>query len=471
VTFGVALLTGLLFGLAPATSLSRHDLVEAFKEDGTRTTSSRRSAWMRRALVVAEVALCMLLLVGAALLVQTFVKMRSIDPGFDPDGIVTGRMSLGGERYASPAAVNGFFEQGLERIRRIPGVESAAVVSGVPIERGLNLNVTVLDGPEGGGERGDRLALRHGRLLRDDGDPRRHGPDLRRPRRARRAAGGRREPGVRPAVLRRREPARSSHPPLRTGRPDADRRRGARRPRAGLVGPLPPLIYVPAAQATETTLAITHGYFPTAWVVRTTRPGAPLIESMREEIRRIDPQQPFTTFRTMNEVKAMQFQREQFQMTLFAILGGIGLLLAAAGIYGLVSYSVVQRTREYGIRLALGASAGHILRSVIRQGAVLALAGVVIGVLIASFATRRSRASSTASARSIRAPSSSSAWLLIAVAVVASLVPGVSRRAAEPGQRAARIGAAQAFRPALENRRADSPEGLRYMSTQACSRR
>ena len=145
----VSIVTGLLFGLAPALSLSRHDLVEAFKDDGTRSTGSRRSGWLRKVLVVAEVALCMLLLLGAGLLIQTFVRMRAIDPGFDPRRppdrahVAPGRALR--ERRAD---LNRFFDQALERIRRIPGVQSASVVNGVPIERGLNMNVDVLDGPE-----------------------------------------------------------------------------------------------------------------------------------------------------------------------------------------------------------------------------------------------------------------------------------------------------------------------------------
>ena len=145
VTLSIAVGTGLLFGLAPAIALSRPDLVGAFKDDGTRSVGSARSAWLRQSLVVGEVALCMLLLVGAALLVQTFVRMRAVDPGFDPARVVTARMSLQGESYAKPEAYTRFFEQGLERLRRIPGVHAAAVVNGVPIERGLNLNVDILD--------------------------------------------------------------------------------------------------------------------------------------------------------------------------------------------------------------------------------------------------------------------------------------------------------------------------------------
>lgn len=169
VSLGVSLLTGLIFGLAPALSLSRPDLVGAFKDDGTRTTFTRRSNWIRRGLVVGEVALCMLLLVGAGLLIQTFMKLRAVDLGFDAGNVLTARMSLLGDRYATAAAVNRYAERGLARIREIPGVQSAAIVSGIPIDYGLNL----LRSPRYAryGVPLDGLALRECRVFRHHGDP------------------------------------------------------------------------------------------------------------------------------------------------------------------------------------------------------------------------------------------------------------------------------------------------------------
>jgi putative ABC transport system permease protein len=425
VTFSIALATGLLFGLAPALSSSSHDLVEAFKEDGGRTTSGRRSAWMRQALVVGEVALCMILLVGAGLLVQTFVAMRAVDPGFNPDGLVTGRMSLRGERYASPATLNSFIDQGLERIRRIPGVQAVAVASGVPIERGLNLNVDVLDGPK---EVVDALTdWRYATA----GYFETMGIPILRGRSFEDADG----PGAPRVVVVNEEFARQffgdadpiGHHVRVFDEDGAMQIVGIARDvrEAGLVGPPVALMYVPVAQTHATVLNVTHSYFPTVWVVRTGGSVAELTATMREEIRRIDPQQPFTLFRTMNEVKAMQYQREQFQMALFAILGGIGLLLAAAGIYGLVSYSVGQRTREYGIRIVLGATSGRILRSVLLQGMVLASAGVAIGVSVAWFAAGTLESFlygvTTADARTFLIVGA----ILLAVAVSASLVPAL----------------------------------------------
>jgi putative ABC transport system permease protein len=425
VSLALALVTGLLFGLAPVVGVSRQHLVEAFKDDGTRLTVGRRSAWLRHGLVVGQIALCVLLLVGAGLLVRTFVQMRAIDPGFDPDGVLTGRMSLRGERYANPAVLNSFLDQGLERIRHIPGVQSAAVVNGVPIERGLNLNVTVLDGPKTvEGELTDWRYATAG-YFETMGIPIVRG----------RPFDDRDRAGAPPVAVVSQEFARQFFGDVN---PIGHRIRVFEQDGAmeivgiaqdvreqGLVGPPLALMYVPVAQAHEIALEITHGYFPTVWVVRGTRPAHELEAAIRAEIRQIDPQQPFTQFRTMDEVKALQFQREQFQMTLFALLGGIGLLLATAGIYGLVSYSVAQRTREYGIRIALGATSGRILRSVLVQGAALAAAGVVIGVLVARFATQTLEGF-------LYGVSTLDPWtfvvvgtVLVAVAALASLVPAL----------------------------------------------
>jgi putative ABC transport system permease protein len=147
VTMLVAVSTGILFGLAPAMAVSKRDLVDAFRDDGARSTGSRQSSWLRGGLVIGEVALCALLLVGAGLTVQTFLNPRAADPGFDPHGPLSARTPLQGERYSTPEAVNRLYDEGLTRIRRIPGVRAAAVVNGLPLEPALNLNVDVLDGP------------------------------------------------------------------------------------------------------------------------------------------------------------------------------------------------------------------------------------------------------------------------------------------------------------------------------------
>ena len=376
---GVCAVTGLIFGLAPAMSLSRHDAGDALKHDGTRTTTGYESAWIRRGLVVAEIALCMLLLVGAGLLIQTFVRMRAIDPGFDPRGLLTARMSLQGDRYATTADFNRFFDQALERIRRIPSVQAASIVNGVPIERGLNLNVDVLDGPE----LVERAVVdwRYASLN--------YFGTMRIPIVSGRPFNQGDRAGASPVAVVSEEFARrflkGTNPlghHIRVFRDDGSieivgvakdlRERG-------LTGRPIPLMYVPITQANIAGIRASHTYFPMSWVVRTQSAGPEIIGAVREAMRTTDPKQPFSAFATMEDVKSMSMTSEAFQMRLLSGLASLGLLLAIAGIYGLIAYTVAERSREFGIRMALGATRGRILQHVLRQGAVLASIGVVIG--------------------------------------------------------------------------------------------
>jgi predicted permease len=384
----IAVVTGLLFGLAPALTLARQDLVEAFKDDGARSSGSRRSGWLRRVLVTAEVALCMLLLVGAGLLVQTFVRLRAVDPGFDPHGVLTARMSLQGERYVTSEALTRFYDEGLSRIRSLPGVRAAAVVNGVPLERALNLNVDVLDGPEKIED-----ALTDWRYATPG-----YFSAMAIPIVAGRAFTDADRAGATPVAVVSEEfarrffkgtPAIGRH--IRVYDADGaieivgiarDLKEGGLRLR-----PLP-VMYVPVAQTHARAIRTTHSYFHVSWVVRADRPAAALIREIEEQIRAVDSRQPFSTFRTMDESREKAMSVERFQMTILGAFAGIGLLLAAAGVYGLIAYSVAQRTREIGIRMALGATRQRILGSVIREGLMLALSGVVVGTVAAVFATR-----------------------------------------------------------------------------------
>jgi len=388
VTMAVAVATGLLFGLAPALNLSRQDLVAAFKDDRGRAASGRRSGILRRTLVVAEVAICMLLLVGAGLLIQTFLRLRAVDPGFDPTGVITAKMSLQGERYATPSDLNRFYDTGLERIRRLPGVRAAAVVNGIPIERALNLNVDVLDGPKE-----VENAVTDWRYATSDyfeamGIPLVSGRGFL----PTDSAGAPPVAVVSEEFVRRFFEGQDALGHLiRVFEADgALQIVGIVRDlkEAGLKRAPLPVMYVPVAQTHEAAIRTTHSYYQVSWVVRADNPGASLIRQIEEEIRALDPRQPFSAFRTMSEVKSRAIATERFQMTLLTAFAVIGLLLAAAGIYGLLAYAVVQRTRELGIRMALGATRFRILRSVVWSGASLAGLGVAIGTAGALALTR-----------------------------------------------------------------------------------
>lgn len=424
----VSIVTGLLFGLAPALSLSKHDLVGAFKDDGTRSTGSRRSGWLRKVLVVAEVALCMLLLLGAGLLIQTFLRMRAIDPGFDPEGLLTARMSLQGERYGTSADLNRFFDAALERIRRIPGVQSASVVNCVPIERGLNMNVDVLDGSEHFEGRATVTDWRYAGLdyFRTMGIPLVAGRGF--------AEGDR--AGAPPVAVVNEAFARhffkNTNPlghhigmwktdeSIEVVGVAKDLREGG-----DLAGPPVPIMYVPVTQANMKWIRASHTYFPMSWVVRSVNTGSDTVRQIREAVRAVDSKQPFSSFVTMEEIKATTMATQTFQMTLLTGLAAIGLVLAFAGIYGLIAFTVAQRTRECGIRMALGATRGRILRGVLGEGVILSTTGVLIGAACGAVLTRTLQSYVYGVSTTDLATFLSVGVLLIAVSAGASLVPAI----------------------------------------------
>ena len=424
-TFALAVATGVLFGLAPAASLARTDLTVAFRHDGNRTTGGSRSTFLRSTLVVAEVALCMLLLVAAGLLLQTFVRLRSVDPGFDPRGVVRARMSMQGDRYASAGDVNRFFAQGLERLRAIPGVRGTAVVNGVPIERGLNLGVMVLDGPDP-----PKMRYVEWRYASDE-----YFSVMGIPIVAGRAFTTQDRAGA-PPIAVVNEAFVTTYLKGTTGlgyhirNYDSDGSieivgvaRDVRE--GGLRRRVPPLMYVPISQANEAGIRSSHTYFPMSWVVRASDGAGDLESTMREAIRAVDPRQPFSAFATMDQVKANAVAGERRQMSLLAGLAGVGLLLAAAGIYGLIAYSVAQRTREIGLRVALGATRGRILRSIVWTGTLTACIGVAIG-LAGSLALSRTLQGFVWGVSTVHVPTLAAvSALLLAVSIVATLVPAI----------------------------------------------
>ena len=432
VTMAVAVFTGVVFGLAPALSLSRPQLADAFRDSSGRSATASKGGLLRKGLVVAQVALCTLLLVGAGLLIQTFVKLRAVDPGFDPTGVLAARMSLQGERYAEPLRLNWFYEMGLERIRQIQGVRAAAVVSGLPIERALNLNVDVLDGPEKIEDALTDWRYATGDYFQTMGIP---------------VVAGRgftledRAGAPRVAVVSEEFARRFFKNSYAIGRHirvfDADGSIEivgivADLKESGLKGRPLPVMYVPVAQTHQGEIRTTHSYFQVNWIVRADDPGPGLIRQVEEAMRSLDPRQPFSAFRTMADVKSRAIATERFQMTLLSAFAAIGLLLAAAGLYGLLAYGVAQRTREFGIRMALGASRAQILLSVVWTGALLAFAGVAAGMLAALGVSRTLQNFVWNVSTMDPVTFVAVGFVLIVVAVMASLVPALRALRLDP---------------------------------------
>jgi len=384
VTLAIAIATSIVFGLVPALHASRVDVQQVLAQSGTRGVAGSASGWLRKTVVIGEVALGVILLVSAGLLVRTFVHLRMLDPGFDPTNVITATVSLQDARYHDVAQVDRLFSDTLDRIRRMPGVESAGVALGLPYTRLLNLGFKPLD-TAADTRRGTitnlsyvstgylealRVPLVLGRSL-DAGDT-----------------------STSPAVaVVNEEFARRYYP-----QGDALGRRIAvigERQIVGIVGnaratssgfsgyadPLvtPPIIYVPASQTTAAFLKLVHTWFSPSWAVRTAGSPERAARVIREAIAAVDPLLPIATLRPMTEVQANSLASERFMMSLVLGLGAVALLLAAVGIHGLIASSVTERTRELGIRLALGASGGRILRDVVAPGVLLAAAGVVLG--------------------------------------------------------------------------------------------
>jgi predicted permease len=434
VTAALSITTGIVFGTLPAFTLDSSGLAGHLRDDGTRTTQSRRAGWIRGALVASEVALAVVLLIGAGLLVRTFVNLRSVDVGFETEGLITAQMSPNSPRFRDSAELSAFYRQGLERVRAIPGVQGAAVVSGLPVERGLNVLVHDVEGP--GGE--EEMKLTDLRYVTPEyfsvmGIPIGSGRTF---------DVNRDVADAQPVALVNQEFARrflGEEQPI--GRHLQVYARGPMYEIVGVVQDVQemgvgrdphPVMYVPVDQAQAGFLALTHGFFPISWVLRARAGSGDVAAQVRAAIRAIDPMTPFSSFRTMDQVVAASLSTPRFHVVLISLFSGLALVLASAGIYGVMTYAVSARTREIGVRIAIGASAATIVRTVVGQGVLLAVAGVVVGLIGAAGLTRLLE--SFVFGVSTYDPTSflAAAVGLLLVAVLASAIPALRAARVDP---------------------------------------
>jgi len=428
-TFGVALATGVAFGLMPAWQGARTDLNESLKEGG-RTTDSTRRGRLRGALVVAEVALSLVLLVGAGLLIETFTNLVRTDGGFERGRLVTAEIWLTGSRYDSTAAIGGFYGELTRRLEAVPGVQSAAVVeAGLPLQRGGNMPATV-DGaiqprsvdyrtvtPGYFGTLGVRLLA--GRLLTDaDG------------------AGGEPVAVVSQVFAQRMFPDSNAlgHLVRIGGETQATRRIvGVVSDVRSFVGlPPQPATYLPSAQTPAGYTRVFGSWFPIHVVVRTAVDPATMREAVRRTIHETDAQIPVGRVRTMDEVLAGSLAFQRLLMLLISLFAGLAAALAAIGLYGVMSYLVTQRTHEIGVRMALGAVPGDVRRMVIRRGMALALVGVGLGLAGALALTRLLQNQLYEVKATDPQTFGAVALLLTGVALVACLVPALRATRVDP---------------------------------------
>ena len=380
-SLGIAVATGVIFGLLPGLLAVRGEPADALLHGGqSRSVTTARASWMRRSLVVAQVALCTVLLVAAGGFLRTFVGLSTSDLGFDPAGVLTARASLQGPDYQSSAAVAALYERTLADLARLPGIEAAAVTNNLPVERGLNLAmraapenaiVASIDWRYIAGDylRVLRIPLVAGRAFGEA--DRAAGPAVALVNEAfvRRFGGGRTVIGTRlqPTAIEIDDHVREI-----VGVLGDVRTRGVTATR--------PTVFVPLEQVPDDLLAAVHGFFQVNWALRTREGGTGLIRSVERVIRGADPLLSITGFRTMAEVVGGALAATRSRTLLLGLFAVAALTLAAAGLYGLVAYAVAQRTKEIGIRLALGASGGRVTARFALQGIVLAAVGGSIGV-------------------------------------------------------------------------------------------
>jgi len=395
-TLGIALLTGILFGLFPAVHISRMDVNSALKETSGRSGTGLRQNRARSLLVIGEMALAVILLAGAALMIRTFVGLRSVQPGFDAHNVITMQTSLTGGRYDSTVKAANMITQVLQRVNTFPGVQAAAATVMLPVEGGIDFPFIIEGQPPAKGiYNGDeqwrfvspgyfnafRIPLLRGRQFddRDNGKTervviinqamaRKYWPNAD-PIGSRLSIGK----GLGPDF---EEPARQIVGIVdnvrETGLSDSDQ----------------PVMYVPEAQITDALTKLANNVIPLNWAVRTANDPSGLVAAIQHEFLAVDGQLPVSKVRTMEQVLSESTARQNFNMLLLTIFAALALTLAAIGIYGLMSYTVEQRMQEIGIRLALGAGIGDMLRMIVRQGMLLAGIGLAIGLSAAYGLTR-----------------------------------------------------------------------------------
>jgi putative ABC transport system permease protein len=389
-TLGMAVLTGVVFGIAPALQASKTDLNESLKETERGSTGTRHR--LRGVLVVSEVALALVLLIGAGLMVKSLWQLQRIDPGFDPHHVLALQLALKGERAAEPQKVENFIAQVEGRIKSLPGVEAVAFTNGLPFSGAPEQGFQIVGRPVPGGDPTPYSAVRYttspdylqvlgiklqrGRYFtnqdRLDSPPvvvidetlaQKYFPDQN-PLGERLQVG---QPGTPPYEI------------------------------VGVVGhvkhygldgeaPVEPQFYFAISQVTAARMpVIANGI---SVLARTQAEPQSLAAAARSQILAVEPNQPVFNVRTMRELVAESIASRRFSMFLLLVFALVALVLAAVGLYGVMAYSVTQRTHEIGIRMALGAQATDVLRMILRQGLLLVLTGIGLG-LVAAFALTR----------------------------------------------------------------------------------
>ncbi|HLE70367.1 MAG TPA: ABC transporter permease [Vicinamibacteria bacterium] len=382
-TFSMSVATSLLFGLLPALQVSRLDLVEPLKE-GARGGASAPRQRLKNVLVTVEIALAVVLLVTTGLLIRSFHSLSRVNPGFQPAGLTAVQINLAGPRYETNEAQIAFYQQALAKLQEIPTLERAGAISWLPLGSGLgsatSYRVTDKPDPPPGEERTADVRMVAGDLFRAMGIPLLEGRGFEQSDR----------PDSRAVVVVNQTLAETVWPgespigkivEMSWGEDIA----------AEVVGVVGDVRLVRLETAPRATLYWPQSQLPNNFmslIAREKDGRPPAAADLRAAVATVDPELPLTSVQEMEDVVARSLGRPRLTLSLMSLFGVVALLLAAIGLYGVVAFSVSQRVREIGLRMALGASSSDVSRLVLREGLKLALAGVALGVVGALFAAR-----------------------------------------------------------------------------------
>jgi len=394
-TLGVSVLTGILFGLIPAIVASRPNLAAILNEGSSRSGIGFRQGKIRSILVVTEIALALVLVIGAALLVRTFRKLGEVDPGFTTHNVLSMTMSISGDRFQTTAPVAQLAREGQHRVQAVPGVLAVGASNCLPLASGFGMVFDILGRPKNGPFTGGAgfysvssgyfsslgIPLVRGRAFTERDDASAPGVVVISQAMARRywpkgdplmdriQIG----PGAGPAFAEPPRQVIGIVGDTRNGRVDQD---------PG------PMMYIPLAQMPDGETALNSRVAPLYWLIRTRENPYNVLAPVESALREASGDLAVAHIRTMDEVEARNIARQRFNMVLMTVFGLSGLLMAAIGVYGVMSCSVQQRTQEMGVRMALGAQAADLRNLVIGQGMILAFIGVAVGLVGALGLTR-----------------------------------------------------------------------------------
>jgi predicted permease len=380
--------TSLLIGILPALEIRRAEIRPSMAATTRTSTGYSR---VRQGLIAGEVMLTVVLLTSAGLLVRTLVHLQTLQPGFDAANVMTAQVSLDDARYHNSQSFQRLLQQGLAAMKSIPGVDSAAMGLSLPFERGLNDGFHVVDGPEKGLEQMSSSVYVTPEYFRA----------LRIPVLAGRAFAESDTANSEPVAIVNESFARKF-----MGKIDVvGRHIGSGKSKyliIGVVGDVtkrPGLLanaplanevtyYIPAAQVEQPMLSLVHIWFQPSWIVRTQGPITGLTENMQKAIAGVDPALPIASFHRMGDLQALALRQQRFEVILLGVLSVLALLLSLVGVYGLVSNMVVQRTREIGIRMALGSSTRQAMLEVGRSGITAVAFGLIGGLGLSALSLR-----------------------------------------------------------------------------------